>query len=73
MEDLDKDGDGALSLEEYLGEPGTDPDTGEPPEWVKSETETFKTVRDSNGNGKMDRVWTHRHMVYATDFSCCTE
>jgi Ca2+-binding EF-hand superfamily protein len=56
LEDLDKDGDGALSLQEYLGEPGNDPDTGEPPEWVKSETETFRTVRDTNGDGKMDRV-----------------
>ena len=56
MEDLDKDHDGSLSLEEYLGDPGVDPDTGEMPEWVKSETETFKNVRDKNGDEKMDKV-----------------
>lgn len=26
----------------------------EEPEWVKTERETFKTVRDKNGDGKMD-------------------
>ena len=56
LEDMDKDKDGSLSVEEYLGDPGVDPDTGNPPDWVSVENTTFYEVRDTNHNGKMDRV-----------------
>ncbi|XP_011434992.2 calumenin isoform X2 [Magallana gigas] len=53
MEDIDKDKDGFISLEEYIGDMWPDKNEEEP-EWVKTERETFKTVRDKNGDGKMD-------------------
>lgn len=53
MEDIDKDKDGYISLEEYIGDMWPDKNEEEP-EWVKTERETFKTVRDKNGDGKMD-------------------
>ncbi|XP_065835492.1 calumenin-like [Oscarella lobularis] len=70
LEDMDKDKDGSLSVEEYLGDPGVDPDTGNPPDWVSVENTTFYEVRDTNHNGKMDRdeirEWimptTHSHV-----------
>ncbi|XP_022338893.1 calumenin-B-like isoform X2 [Crassostrea virginica] len=53
MEDIDKDKDGFISLEEYIGDMWPDKNEEEP-EWVKTERETFKTLRDKNGDGKMD-------------------
>ncbi|XP_052065479.1 calumenin-like isoform X2 [Mytilus californianus] len=53
MEDIDKDKDGFISLEEYIGDMWPNQD-GEEPEWVKSEREQFNTYRDKNSDGKMD-------------------
>ncbi|XP_078666809.1 calumenin-like isoform X3 [Branchiostoma floridae x Branchiostoma belcheri] len=54
LEDIDKDGDGSISLEEYIGDMWTGDDKEEP-DWVKSEREQFGTFRDKNGDGKMDK------------------
>lgn len=59
MGDIDKNGDGFVSLEEYIGDmyrPEDHPDQkGEEPDWVKSEREMFKQYRDKNGDGKLDK------------------
>lgn len=52
VEDIDKDNDGKISVEEYIGDMYrvTD-DDAEEPEWVKHERETFKTFRDKDHDG----------------------
>ncbi|CAG7721114.1 unnamed protein product [Allacma fusca] len=55
IEDIDKDGDGRISMEEYIqdlyrGDPGD-----EEPSWVTSERETFSQYRDKNGDGYLDQ------------------
>lgn len=55
MEDIDKDKDGQISLEEYIGDMWPNKDSDEEPDWVKSEREQFGTYRDKNGDGKMDK------------------
>lgn len=58
LQDIDKDGDGAVSLEEYLGDlyPESEKEKdAEEPEWVKTEREHFHEFRDKNKDGKMDR------------------
>lgn len=55
VEDLDKDKDGKVSLNEYISDMyQADEDGGEEPEWVKNEREQFETYRDTNKNGYMD-------------------
>ena len=53
-----KDGDGKVSLEEYIGDmyhhDEEDGPAGEEPDWVKRERESFKEVRDTNNDGFMD-------------------
>ena len=55
---LFQDGDGKLSLEEYIGDmyhhDEEDGPEGEEPEWVKRERESFNEVRDTNNDGFMD-------------------
>ncbi|XP_046394103.1 calumenin-B-like isoform X1 [Ischnura elegans] len=82
MEDIDKDKDGKVSLEEYIGDMyrGSEGDTE--PEWVKSEREQFSKFRDKNGDGVMDKEevknwiippdFDHaeaeaRHLIYESD------
>ncbi|XP_017773059.1 PREDICTED: calumenin [Nicrophorus vespilloides] len=62
MEDIDKDGDGRISLAEYIGDmyrhDGDDDQQQQEenePEWVKNEREQFKAYRDKNGDGFMDQ------------------
>ncbi|XP_059170665.1 calumenin-A-like isoform X2 [Physella acuta] len=59
LEDIDKDGDGYISLQEYIGDmwPRTPEEEGkEEPDWVKSEREQFANYRDKNKDGKMDKA-----------------
>jgi len=58
VEDIDKNKDGAVDLEEYIGDmyrPGDHPDQKGEPDWVKSERDMFKTYRDKNADGKLDK------------------
>jgi len=56
LEDIDKDGDGKVNLEEYIGDmyKDEDADDASEPDWVASEREQFTKYRDSNGDGVMD-------------------
>ncbi|XP_050362663.1 calumenin-B [Nymphalis io] len=57
LEDIDKDKDGKVSLEEYIGDMYK-PEEGETiedePDWVKQEREQFAGYRDTNKDGFMD-------------------
>lgn len=54
MEDIDKDKDGFISEEEYIGDMWPNKDEEEP-EWVKNERTQFSSFRDQNGDKKMDK------------------
>ncbi|KAF6735009.1 Calumenin-B [Oryzias melastigma] len=82
MEDIDKNGDGFIDLDEYIGDMyNQDGETTEP-EWVKTEREQFTEFRDKNKDGKMDKEETKdwilpsdydhaeaeaKHLVYESD------
>jgi len=55
FEDIDKDSDGKISMEEYIGDmyKGGNGDSEEP-EWVAHERDTFVKLRDRDGNGYLD-------------------
>lgn len=57
LEDIDKNNDGKLSAEEYIGDMyrgGSDESDTEEPQWVRNERETFKQFRDKDGDGYMN-------------------
>ncbi|CAD5217013.1 unnamed protein product [Bursaphelenchus okinawaensis] len=58
IEDIDKNKDGAVDLEEYINDmyrPNDYPElNGKEPEWVQSERDMFKEHRDKNNDGKLD-------------------
>ncbi|XP_013789358.1 calumenin-like [Limulus polyphemus] len=56
LEDVDKDKDGKVSLEEYIGDiyGGTGVNEGEP-DWVKDERDQFMNFRDKDKDGFMDK------------------
>ena len=53
LEDMDKDGDGRLSLEEYVGDMYSGGEGGEEPDWVQEEKRMFAVERDKDGDGFM--------------------
>ncbi|KAH8415616.1 hypothetical protein KR222_006616, partial [Zaprionus bogoriensis] len=54
-EDLDKDKDGKISVDEYIGDMYRPSEAGEEePEWVLSERETFSTHRDLDNDGYLN-------------------
>ncbi|XP_021239488.1 calumenin [Numida meleagris] len=82
MEDIDKNGDGFIDLEEYIGDMYSHDGDADEPEWVKTEREQFVEFRDKNRDGKMDKEETRdwilpsdydhaeaeaRHLVYESD------
>lgn len=55
LEDIDKNNDGKLSVDEYIGDMFRGGDDGEEePEWVKNERETFSKFRDKDQDGFMN-------------------
>uniref|UniRef100_A0A4D5RQ68 Reticulocalbin-3 n=1 Tax=Ixodes scapularis TaxID=6945 RepID=A0A4D5RQ68_IXOSC len=83
MEDIDKDRDGKISLDEYIGDMyGGAGDEEVVPEWVQNEKEQFQNFRDKDKDGFMSadevRDWIMpvdydhskseaRHLVYEAD------
>ena len=57
LEDIDKDGDGEISVDEYIGDMynGDQGDEAAEPDWVKTEREQFKDFRDKNGDGNLTK------------------
>uniref|UniRef100_A0A8C3SVM4 EF-hand domain-containing protein n=1 Tax=Chelydra serpentina TaxID=8475 RepID=A0A8C3SVM4_CHESE len=56
IEDIDKNGDGYVQVDEYIGDMYT-PESGEPePEWVQSERQQFLDFRDLDRDGRLDRA-----------------
>nr|XP_039254292.1 calumenin-B-like [Styela clava] len=53
--DIDKNGDGSISLEEYIGDMYNEEEDGEEPEWVKTEREQFVAHRDADKDGKLNK------------------
>ncbi|XP_037088010.1 calumenin-B-like [Pollicipes pollicipes] len=60
IEDIDKNNDGKITVDEYIGDMFDEADGAEP-DWVQHEREQFKTTRDTDGNGYLDadevRAW----------------
>jgi Ca2+-binding EF-hand superfamily protein len=58
-EDIDKNKDGFVDLEEYIGDmyrPADYPElNGKEPDWVESEREMFKEHRDKDADGKLSK------------------
>ncbi|KAJ2950547.1 hypothetical protein O0L34_g8794 [Tuta absoluta] len=56
LEDIDKDKDGKVSLEEYIGDmyKPEDGEDGDEPDWVKQEREQFIGYRDTDKDGFMN-------------------
>jgi len=49
LEDIDRDGDGKISLEEYIGDMYKgDANEADEPDWVKHERAQFEEHRDQN-------------------------
>ncbi|XP_014479381.1 PREDICTED: calumenin-B [Dinoponera quadriceps] len=82
MEDIDKDGDGKISLAEYIGDMYKGNEGEEEPEWVKNEKEQFSSYRDKDGDGFLNadevKTWIipaefdhaeaeSRHLIYEAD------
>lgn len=83
MEDIDKNKDGKVSLEEYIGDMYGGPGDGEvEPDWVQNERDQFRDFRDRNKDGFMDvdevRDWImpadydhslaeSQHLIYEAD------
>ncbi|XP_043193940.1 calumenin-like [Amphibalanus amphitrite] len=55
MEDIDKNKDGRITEDEYIGDMFDAAGGGEEPEWVQKEREQFKNYRDKDGNGYLDK------------------
>lgn len=54
LEDMDKDKDGTISIDEYLADIMPEDTKGEEPEWLKDEKKNFTEVHDKNKDGKLD-------------------
>ncbi|KFM74065.1 Calumenin-A, partial [Stegodyphus mimosarum] len=83
MEDIDKNNDGKISLEEYIGDMyNDDDDLEDEPSWVQSERDQFKLFRDKDKSGFMEyeevKQWIlpddydnsdaeAKHLVYESD------
>ena len=59
IDDIDKDKDGRISLDEYIGDMYSEEErknNAQEPEWLKSEKEQFSRYRDKNGDGFMGKA-----------------
>merc|ERR1719348_644984 len=67
LEDVDKDGDGSISLEEHLSDMVGEQEKGEEePEWITEEKEYFVKL-DKNSDGKLDAAEVKEWIMPADD------
>ena len=59
VDEVDKDGDGLISIKEFLGQYGEN----QGPEWVQKERENFARTFDTNGNGKLEFDEIHKWVI----------
>ena len=61
LDDIDKNKDGFVDVDEYLGDMYNKDGGEEEPDWLATEREHFSTFRDTNKDGKLDakeiRMW----------------
>lgn len=69
LEDVDRDGDGRISEQEYIADMYAPEDEHSQyvPEWVAREREQFRTYRDQDGDGYLDRGEI-RQWIVPTDY-----
>uniref|UniRef100_A0A8C1ZF43 Calumenin b n=1 Tax=Cyprinus carpio TaxID=7962 RepID=A0A8C1ZF43_CYPCA len=67
MEDIDKNGDGFIDLDEYISDMYSQNGDANEPEWVKTEREQFREFRDKNKDGHMDKDET-RDWILPPDY-----
>lgn len=54
IEDIDKDGDGRISLDEYIGDMWVEGEDGDEPEWIEEERSQFHENRDKDNSGYLE-------------------
>ncbi|ELW47137.1 Reticulocalbin-3 [Tupaia chinensis] len=54
LEDLDKNGDGYVQVEEYIADLYSEEPGAEEPAWVQTERQQFRDFRDLNKDGRLD-------------------
>ncbi|XP_039681869.1 reticulocalbin-3 isoform X2 [Perca fluviatilis] len=54
VEDIDKNGDGKINIDEYIGDMFTPEDGESEPDWVHTERKHFSEFRDTNKDGYLD-------------------
>ncbi|XP_031148434.1 reticulocalbin-3 isoform X1 [Sander lucioperca] len=54
VEDIDKNGDGKINIDEYIGDMFTPEDGESEPDWVHTERKHFSEFRDANKDGYLD-------------------
>lgn len=54
IEDIDKDKDGKISLQEYIGDMWHEEDEGDEPDWVEEERRQFHEFRDKDKSGFLE-------------------
>ncbi|KAM3859207.1 calumenin-A [Diretmus argenteus] len=67
IEDIDKNGDGFIDLDEYIGDMYSPTNKEHEPEWVATERQQFHEFRDKNKDGKMDKEET-MEWILPTDY-----
>ncbi|XP_029441051.1 reticulocalbin-3 [Rhinatrema bivittatum] len=82
LEDMDKNGDGLVDVDEYISDMYSAENDEPEPDWVASERQQFLDVRDLNKDGKMDHsevsYWIlpsqydpidveSKHLIYESD------
>lgn len=69
LEDIDKDKDGKISLDEYIGDMyGGSGNTEDEPDWVKNEREQFSAYRDKDKDGFMNKEEI-KEWILPTDYN----
>lgn len=69
MDDIDKDKDGFISMEEYIGDMfNPDESAEDEPEWVETEKHQFKQFRDKDQDGKLN-LEEVRHWILPDDYN----